>query len=259
MSHAPSRPTASTPRSSSVHSVERAVQVLRALADTPGGGSALALSAATGLDRTTVHRLLRTLAGAGMVAADGANYVLGPACTLLGAGRLDSTRLRELALPYAVDLQRSSVQDRPLVVSISCRALDQVVIVDRIWTPAVPLDIIVGIGWRFPIDGPVSGRTMLATLPGAAITALIGRKRHAAIAPTLVSIRARDGMEFGSDEKHPGVSAMASPLVGADGMAVGALVVAGLGLVPDLSPDSRIARNLQRCAQSISRRLQSGR
>lgn len=252
-------PDPSSARSGSIQSIDRAMEVLRALARVPRGGSALELAAVTGLDRTTVHRLLRTLVGAGMAEARGSSYVLGPACTLLGAGRLDATRLRETALPFAVDLQRSDIQDRPLVVSISCCALDEVVIVDRIWTPSVPLNIVVGIGWRFPIDEPVSGRAMLSTMTDEAIIALIGAERHARLAPRLASIRAQDGMEFGSDERHAGVSTMACPLLGADGVAVGAMVVAGLGMVPDLHLESQIARDLRRSAQSISRLLQAAR
>jgi DNA-binding IclR family transcriptional regulator len=253
------KPDALSPRSGSIQSVQRAVQLLRALAGMPKGGSAIELAAGTGLERTTVHRLLRTLVGTGMAEARGSHYILGPACTLLGAGRLDSTRLREVALPFAVDLQRSDIEYRPLVVSISCCALDEVVIVDRIWTPAVPLNIIVGIGWRFPIDDTVSGRAMLSTMTGEAITSLIGIERQEKLAARLVSIRAQEGMAFGSDEKHAGVSTMACPLIAAGGVAVGALVVASLGLIPDLHIESQIARNLRRSAQSISRLLQSGR
>ncbi|PZR01698.1 MAG: IclR family transcriptional regulator [Archangium gephyra] len=242
-------------RSGSVQSIDRAMEVLRVLARRPQGATALELAAVTGLDRTTVHRLLRTLSGAAMVEARGSSYVLGPACTLLGAGRLHASRLRDTALPFAVDIQRADVGDRPLVVSITCCALDEVVIVDRIWTPFVPLNIIVGIGWRFPIDESVSGRSMLSTMSDAAIAALIGIERFERLLPRLSVIRAQDGMEFGSDERHAGVSTMAYPFVGTDGIATGAMVVAGIGLAPELHLESPIARHLVRSAQAVSRLL----
>lgn len=246
-------------RSGGVQSVERAVDVLRALATVPRGGSALEIATLTGLDRTTVHRLLRTLAATGMAEADGSVYRLGAGCTVLGAGRLDSLGLREAALPFAVDLQRTVVRDRPAVVSISACALDEAVIVDRIWTPAVPLNIIVGIGWRFPIDQPVSGRSMLSTMADADIAACIGAERLARLADRLAAVRAREGMEFGSDEQHAGVGTIACPVLGPSGVAVGALVVAGLGMADDLRVDSALAQHLMRSAQSATRMLQGGR
>lgn len=258
----PLEPPASTEaagRGTTIQSVDRAMHVLRALAGMQRGGSALEIAAATGLDRTTVHRLVRTLIAAGMVESAGATYRIGPACLLLGAARLGGLQLRELALPYAVDLQRSIVQQRPAIVSISARAEDQVVIVDRIWTPAVPLNIIMGIGWRFPIDETVSGRAMLSALADEEVVALLGAQRHAALAPRLKRIRGRGGMEWGTGELHAGVSTLACPFIGAGGVPVGAMVVAGLELEADLDEHSPLAQNLRRAAQTVSGLLQAPR
>lgn len=242
-------------RTGGVQSVERAADVLRVLADRPHGATAVDVAAATGLDRTTVHRLLRTLVTTGLAESRGSSYVPGAVCTLLGAARLDSTRLHEIALPFAVDLQRNAVGERPLVVSISCCAQSEVVIVDRIWTPAVPLDIIAGIGWRFAIDQAVSGRAMLAAMPDDRIAALIGPARQARLASRLRAIRARGGIEFGVDEQRAGVATMACPLLGVGGAAVGALVIAGLGMQDDLQPDGPLTQALARSAALVSQRL----
>lgn len=233
--------------------------VLKALAGKPQGCSAIELAAGTGLDRTTVHRLVRTLVAAGLVEGRGANYRIGAGCLSLGAARLNALGLREIALPYAVDLQQSMVKDRPAVVSISALAIDEVVIVDRIWTAAVPLNIIMGIGWHFPVDATVSGRAMLSTFDDAAIVAMIGAERRDRLGARLRAIRKRDGMEWGSGEFHAGVSTLACPLIGPSGTAAGALVVAGLGLEAELEEESALAQTLRRSASTVSRMLQSSR
>lgn len=241
----------------SIQSVTRAFDVLRALTRVPRGCSAIELAAQTGLDRTTVHRLLRTLVFTGAVDVANGSYYLGPTCTMLECGRQEATRLREVALPFAVDLQRSMIQDRPAIVSISSFARQEAIIVDRIWTPTVPLNIIVGIGWRFPIDAAVSGRAMLSTMEDEEIVALLGGMRHEQISERLKAIRQRDGMEFGSDEQHQGLSTMAFPVLGRQGGAVGSLVIAGLGMSEELSLDSPLAQNLRRSAEAVTRSLQN--
>jgi DNA-binding IclR family transcriptional regulator len=158
-----------------------------------------------------------------------------------------------------VDLQQSIVKDRPAVVSISAMASDEVVIVDRIWTAAVPLNIIMGIGWHFPVDVTVSGRAMLSTFTDAAVAAVIGAERCERLMPRLQAIRQRKGMEWGIGEFHAGVSTLACPLIGPAGTAAGALVIAGLGLEGDLDEDSELAQNLRRSATTVSRLLQTAR
>jgi IclR family transcriptional regulator, acetate operon repressor len=244
-----------TPRTSTIQSVERAADVLRVLSGKPGGASAIEVGAAVQLDRTTVHRLLRTLVGTGLAERRGTAYGLGPACVQLGAGHLQSCGLREAALPFAVDLQKTVIGDRPAVVSISVRAMDEVVIVDRIWTPAAPLSIIVDIGWRFPIDATVSGRAMLSTLGEQEIVAVIGTQRYIALRPRLAQINEQGGLEHGQGEHHVGVGTLACPINAKDSRAIGALVVAGLGLEPELHAQSALADHVRRAARAISQQL----
>jgi len=246
-------------RGATIQSVDRAVTVLKVLAGRPHGASVIEIATEAGLDRTTVHRLVRTLVAAGLVEGRGANYRVGPACLSLGAARLNTLGLREIALPYAVDLQQSIVRDRPAVVSISAMASDEVMIVDRIWTAAVPLNIIMGIGWHFPVDVTVSGRAMLSTFTDAAVAAIIGAARCERLLPRLQVIRQRSGMEWGVGEFHSGVSTLACPLMGPAGTAAGALVVAGLGLESELEEGSELAQHLRRSATTVSRLLQTSR
>lgn len=86
------------------------------------------------------------------------------------------------------------------------------------------------------------------------MTSILARPR---IAPRLEAIRARGGVEFGVEEQHAGVGTAACPLIGWNGMALGALVVAGLGIEPDLRLDSTLIKELIRSAQAINNILRN--
>ena len=78
-------------RSSTVQSVERAIDLLEAMADAGGIVGLSHLAATSGLPLPTIHRLVRTLAGRGYVRQESSReYALGPRLVRLGdtAGRL---------------------------------------------------------------------------------------------------------------------------------------------------------------------------
>ncbi|TCK25863.1 IclR family transcriptional regulator [Pseudonocardia endophytica] len=78
-------------RSGTVQSVERAVDLLEAMAEAGGTVSLSHLAATSGLPLPTIHRLVRTLAGRGYVRQQSSReYALGPRLVQLGdtAGRL---------------------------------------------------------------------------------------------------------------------------------------------------------------------------
>ncbi len=233
-------------------SVDRAVTILLTLASMRQEVSTLEIASQTGLDRATVHRMLRTLASSGLVQMRGSRYSIGPAGLRLGAARLSTLRLRELAMPYAVEIQRTLLRGLPMIVSVSAWAGEEVVIVDRVWTPEVPLDIITGIGWRFRVDEITSGRSMLSTWSDEDLLAFLGEQRMERLRDTLARIRERKGLEWGVSEYHADICSMASPLVGNDGRAIGALVISGLDLEPQLNATSTFAQSLTRYAQTIS-------
>jgi IclR family acetate operon transcriptional repressor len=78
-------------RSGAVQSVERAFDLLEALADAGGAAGLSDLAAVSGLPLPTIHRLVHTLAGRGYVRRESSRvYALGPRLVRLGdtAGRL---------------------------------------------------------------------------------------------------------------------------------------------------------------------------
>src|SRR6478672_13151206 len=88
-----------------IQSIDRAIRVLVALQ----GGRHLTLSELAGrleLPSSTVHGIVRTLVGHGMVVQErgSSRYQLGPAVLRLGNVYLDTIELRSKAVPWAEDL-----------------------------------------------------------------------------------------------------------------------------------------------------------
>jgi IclR family acetate operon transcriptional repressor len=220
------RPVPEDARRSTVQAVERAADLLAQLAGRPAPVSALELARATGLDRTVVHRLLRTLVGRRLVHEQGGRYALGPATAQLGYAYVDGLGFRRPALMYGTDLAQQIV-DRPWMVSIGAPIDDEVVLIDRIWGPRTPLNTILDIGTRLAFDGSALGRTMLAYLAADEVTRLVGEKRARAVARRLADIRRWDGVDVATDEVQPGVVGVAAVVRDPGGRPVGSMAIAG--------------------------------
>jgi DNA-binding IclR family transcriptional regulator len=100
---------------------------------------------------------------------------------------------------------------------------------------------------------------MLSTMSEAEVERILGAARRDKLASRLRAVRKREGLEWGMGEFHAGVGTLACPLLGPEGVAVGAMVVAGLGMEDELSETSEFAQNLRRSAQTVSRLLAASR
>jgi len=238
-----------------VQAIDRAFIILRELAKHPQGQSALELARNTGIDRTTTHRLLRTLMHWGMAAGESGVYFVGAECALLATGHLNRANVRRIALPYAVELQEKVLRNYAAVLSISVPARDEVVIIERIWTPATPINVITDIGDHFPIDLSASGRSILSTFSPEACIERIGTSRYEAVKSQLARSRKLKGFSVGHNTFKPGLSSLAYPIYGSGGIACAAMVIAGLDLTAHTKPNSELAQHLQRVCQNVSASL----
>src|SRR5262245_7194184 len=94
---------------SGTQAITRAVAILQAFGPEPGGRTPQELSRRTGLNRSTVYRILSALEQAELVVADGAgHYRLGPELAILGGLALRQMDLRGIALPYLHGLAKRS-------------------------------------------------------------------------------------------------------------------------------------------------------
>jgi IclR family acetate operon transcriptional repressor len=241
-------------RRSTVQAVDRAADLLARLALEPAPVPALQLARAAGLDRTVVHRLLRTLAARGLVSEAAGRYALGPATAQLGYAYVETLDFRRPALMYGVDLAQQIV-DRPWMVSIAAPIGDEVVLIDRIWGPKTPLNTILDIGTRLDFDRSALGRTMLAYFDDDTVVRLVGEVRRDAVADRLVAVRERDGIDVASDEVQPGVVGIAAVVRDGRGRPVGSIAIAGPSDDDRLVGDGDVALLVRLTARNVERAL----
>jgi IclR family transcriptional regulator, pca regulon regulatory protein len=126
------------------------------------------LSAATGLARPTVRRILLTLAELGYVRAEGGRYALTPRVLDLGTAYVGSQGLWEVARPHLVALSERTGE------SCSMAQLDgsDIVYVARAAVPKI-VGLSVQIGTRFPALQTSLGKVLLAELSREELEAVL--------------------------------------------------------------------------------------
>jgi IclR family transcriptional regulator, acetate operon repressor len=243
--------------SQNVQSVERASSVLDLIFDSRSALSALEISRLSGLERTIVHRLLRTLVSLDFVRkVESGKYDLGPRLLRLGNAYLDRIPVRPLALPYAVDIS-NSIGDRPWIVSIAVPVEGYSVIIDRLWSKSAPLDGVLDLGSRVPLASSATGLSILARYDEETAKLLCGPEQFARIQTHLAEIQERGFLEFNSGFR-PGMSSIAASIGGRHGAPAGALSVLGLDLDGELDVNSEIAQRMARAAQALTAVLSVG-
>ncbi|WP_319457022.1 MULTISPECIES: IclR family transcriptional regulator [unclassified Mycobacterium] len=242
------------PKRSMLQSVERAFAVLQEVSARATPASAAELAAALGLDKTIVHRILRTLQAEEMVEQVQGRYVIGPRALLFGNAYHESLALRSAALPYMIDFLKS-LPGRQVMVSLAVIVHGQTALVERIWNPEMSLDLIFGLGSSFPIDQSASGRALLAYLEPAKVVSIVGDPRAAQLEDTFARIRESGGIEFQHSpvqESHCAIAAVIFPRTSASRST---LILSGLGLEDDLTPTSPLVNRLRRYADRVGELL----
>jgi DNA-binding IclR family transcriptional regulator len=232
----------SAPRRDSVQSLDRAFDLLEALA--PGGELGLTeLANRTGLVPSTVHRLLATLVKRGYVAqsVDSGRYRVSYKVAEIAAGlEQGRARLRAEAHPHLERISHETGETVNLVVLDG----DRVVYVDQVeGTRRVRMFTAVGTAALAHTTG--AGKAILAYGPPGALTALYGGREPlerltpgtlvtiAALEADLARIRAR-GYALDEEEHEIGVGCIATPVLDHSGRPLAAISVSG--------PSTRVLR-----------------
>lgn len=181
--------------------------------------------------RATARRLLLTLERIGYVATDGPTFWLRPKVMELGDAYLDGLGLPRIAHPHLAALAER-VRD---TCSLTVLDGDTVVYVDRVKASRM-MTVNIAIGTRLPAYAMSSGRVLLADLPEDELAAYLAglhaepitghtRTAPAELASMVAQARA-DGYAIADQEIDPALRAVAAPVRGPDGQAVGAVNVA---------------------------------
>lgn len=222
------------PQAGGVQSVERALDLLEALAGARGEMGISELALATGQPAGTAHRLLATLAARGYVrrGARSRRYALGPAARALGARAAGIDDLAALAPPFLRRMVELSGETANMVVLDG----DHAVYIAQV-PCARSLRTFTEIGNRVPLHCTGCGKVLLAYQSGESIDALLGVSglrsytahtiaTPAALREELRTIRQR-GYAVDDEEFEEGVRCLAVPLFDPHGHVVAALSVSG--------------------------------
>ena len=202
--------------------LDRCVAILRAVED--GARSFTDIVGATGLTRSTAHRLIQGLEDHGfLLQIGGLGYALGPRLLALAATRVTgSPASRELAHPSLERLARSTGESAQLYV----RDGDRRVCIDAAESES-ELRTIVEIGASLPLTKGSAGTVFLAWAGAPDRARLVETADDPdRLERRLVTTRRRGWAESVA-ERAPGVASVSAPIAGPDGALVAVVSVSG--------------------------------
>ena len=215
--------------------LDRSVAILDAVEH--GARTHAAIVRATGLSRTTAHRLLTSLDAHGLLEyVGGRGYRLGPRLLKLAAMSLQEPSLRDVAHPALERLAAATGESAQLYVT----SIDGRVCVDAVESSR-ELRTFVPIGEELPLWAGSAGKVFLAAMLPEQAERHIGRMRAlTAATPTAERLRRqvatvrRQGWAASAGERQEGVGSVSAPVHGPLGATVAAVSISG--------PTSRIRR-----------------
>jgi IclR family transcriptional regulator, pca regulon regulatory protein len=157
------------PRPDFVQSLERGLEVIRALGTAP----ALTLtevSQITDLTRATARRFLLTLTELGYVHCDGRKFSLRPRVLELGYAYLSTLELNEVAFPHMEAISAEFKESSSIAVLDG----DDITYVARVPVSRI-MTVNVAVGTRFPAYATSMGRVLLAYLPSTELVDYLER------------------------------------------------------------------------------------
>jgi DNA-binding IclR family transcriptional regulator len=248
--------------SSLVPAVDRAVQILKLFHSSDELLGVSELSRRLELNKSTLHAILNTLAYHDMLERDEQTktYRLGRGLFAMGSHVQGGMDLRAIAHPDLVELARQ-VQE---TVLLGVFRDELVLILDREEAPH-DLKISAQLGQRMPFCAGVFGYVFGTAMPKAQLSKLVRERGLSAFTKNsvtklpayrraLAQVRERV-YAIEREEFLEGVSAVAAPIVNAEGQVAAALCIVGLSA---RIPEARLAdlgSKVMRVAKNISRRL----
>jgi IclR family acetate operon transcriptional repressor len=225
--------------------VEKTAHLLGAIAEAKGGISLGDLVEQLGVARSTVYRILNSLAAHGLVARvnGGATYELGPRFIEL-ARRISPTADRATLVEAARPIMQSSADRIRETFKLSAPDGDEMLTILATSSPA-EYAISVRVGSRSPKHVGAAGKLALAHSSDEAIAdycsrGLVQRTAHTITNPDVLVDELRrirsDGYAEDNMESNQGLHALAAPIFDAAGTLVAAVSVPFIG---EATPDRK--------------------
>jgi IclR family pca regulon transcriptional regulator len=211
-----------------VQSLERGLDVIRALS-LPGQGQTLSdVARDTGLTRASARRFLLTLEELGYVRSVDRRFALTPRVLELGYAFLSSLTLPQIAQPHLRELVEQVHE------SSSVSVLDgaDVVYVAREPTQRI-MTVVISVGTRFPAYATSMGRVLLAGLDDGELDAFLETAELTALTPATVTDRDQlrkviervrsQGWALVDQELEAGLRSVAVPIRNSGGRVIAAM------------------------------------
>jgi DNA-binding IclR family transcriptional regulator len=245
---------------SGTQAIRRAIAVLKAFGPDPAHLTAQQISQRTGLNRSTVYRLVSALEHEGLVATDtDGRYRLGPEIAILGTLALRQIDLRALALPFMRALAERSGE----TVDLEVLHGERVMIVEEVAGDHL-LHASSNIGTLYPAHCTATGKLLLAALPAEDLDRLLAQAKGACgpraigdpelLRADLQASLAR-GYATAYEELEAHLHAVAAPLYDHHGQIVAALSVSGPAARMPRRREPELVRMLSDACTEISRAL----
>ncbi|WP_433461675.1 IclR family transcriptional regulator [Spirillospora sp. CA-128828] len=211
--------------------LRRAVAVLSAFRADDDALGAAELGRRSGLPKSTAHRIALDLVEAGLLERQGPRVRLGLKLFEIGQRVPRQRVLRDAAAPYMSDLREATRQTVHLAV-LEGGEVVYVEILGSSGGPRLPSQV----GGRLPAHVTGVGKAILAFSPPDVVTAvlesgLVKTSERSVTAPGLLARELerihREGVAYDREESGAGIVCAASPVLGPDGLALGALSVSG--------------------------------
>lgn len=243
-------------------SVGKAAQILRAFRPTLDVLSVRGLAEHTGLPRSTVHLLCRTLCDDGLLeAVPGGGYRLGPLLLELGGLIIDRTGLVDAVEGSTAALHRVAGQE----LHVGQLVDGWVVYLHRESGPT-RVRMTNRVGMRAPAFLSGCGRSALSALPPEETDLRVRRvcKEEEIPLPDMETLAdelavARDHGYLVCTSFQPGRTSVAAAVIGPDGLPAGALSIAGPNSTFARSRMTELAQAVSGAATVASRKLQGRR
>ncbi|WP_380159958.1 IclR family transcriptional regulator [Kineococcus sp. R86509] len=245
--------------------VAAALRILSFMAAQQGPVAAATLARSLDLPRSSVYRLLSTLAEQGFVLhfPEARRYGLGIAAFELSSGYVRQEPVTRLGRPVLATLVDRVGESAHLAVLVG----REVVYLVEERAPRRPA-LVTDVGVRLPSHLTASGRALLAALPREQVRALfpdasaftrrgVTTQTHAGLRAELVRTRAR-GYAVEDGEITPGFSSVAVAVTDHAGWPVTSLAVTFEGTAVTDERRVELAEAVQRHAEELRRRLFGG-
>lgn len=241
--------------------VERAIAILETFAGEREALGITEIARAVGLNVSTAHRLVRALVAAGYAEQEPSSerYRLGIGIAVLGQRALEQSGYH-LAKPVLAALADTTGESASLGI---CR--DQEVVVLERAVSSQPLRFDHPTGAQIPLHASAMGKALLAFSGRRAKETVAGLRGLQMFTPRTITVRAalatelqaiaRKGVAVNREERYEGVSGIAAPVLGPDGIAHAAVGVQGPSLRLTPARLQQLAPVVKHAAEEISARV----